>query len=343
MPNYFRISIICRIFAEKNIISMMNNLLLSIISPVYNVESYLDRCVQSILSQSYRDIELILIDDGSTDSSAGICDEWAAKDSRVVVVHQTNAGVSAARNTGLKIAQGDYLTFVDPDDFLAPDTYFVNMAYLQSHQEVDMLQYPYCNYINDEEALDYHRPAPALLSGAEDIFKNWWSGSPLEYVIWNKIYKRSLWKDVRFNVGHISEDTCLVPKFVNQAKAVYISNQGLYYYQRDRVDSYTYEYSFDKHLDLFYAHATIYDCFQMFPNMVTEKVLAFTRLYRRLITAKQTDSYADTKAAQNLITQNFPSWREIFTSHNTEKLWLSVAKILGCNLFMKLFLRYLNR
>ena len=133
MPNYFRISIICRIFAEKNIISMKNNLLLRIISPVYNVESYLDRCVQSILSQSYRDIELILIDDGSTDSSAGICDEWAAKDSRVVVVHQTNAGVSAARNAGLKIAQGYYLTFVDPDDFLAPNTYFLNMAYLQAH------------------------------------------------------------------------------------------------------------------------------------------------------------------------------------------------------------------
>lgn len=343
MPNYFRISIICRIFAEKNINSMMNNLLLSIISPVYNVESYLDRCVQSILSQSYRDIELILIDDGSTDSSAGICDEWAAKDSRVVVVHQTNAGVSAARNAGLKIAQGDYLTFVDPDDFLAPDTYFLNMAYLQAHQEVDMLQYPYCNYINDDEALDYHRPAPALLSGAEEIFKNWWSGSPLEYVIWNKIYKRSLWENVRFNVGHISEDTCLVPKFVNQAKAVCISDKGLYFYQRDRVDSYTYEYSFDKHLDLFYAHATIYDCFQMFPNMVTEKVLAFTRLYRRLITAKQTAPNADTKTAQELIVRSFPSWREIYTSHGTEKLWLSVAKTLGCNLFMRLFLRYLKR
>lgn len=322
---------------------MQNIPLLSIITPVYNVEAYLDRCVRSILSQSYRDIELILIDDGSTDGSAALCDEWAAKDSRVVVIHQKNAGVSAARNAGLKIAQGDYLTFVDPDDFLAPDTYSVNMIYLQAHQEVDMLQYPYCNYINANEAPDYHRPASALLSGAEEIFRNWWSGSPLEYVIWNKIYKRFLWKDVRFNVGHISEDTCLVPKFVNQAKAVYISDQGLYYYQRDRVDSYTYEYSFDKHLDLFYAHATIYECFQMFPDMVTEKVLAFTRLYRRLITAKQTDPNADTKAAQDLITKSFPSWKEIYTSHDTEKLWLSVAKSLGCNLFMKLFLRYLKR
>ena len=321
----------------------MKNPLLSIITPVYNVEAYLDRCVQSVLSQSYHDIELILIDDGSTDGSAGLCDEWAAKDSRIVVVHQKNAGVSAARNAGLKIAQGDYLTFVDPDDFLAPDTYSVNMTYLQAHQEVDMLQYPYCNYINDNEAPDFHRPASVLLSGAEEIFKNWWSGSPLEFTQCNKIYKRFLWNDVCFNIGHVSEDTCLVAIFAFKIKQAYISEQGLYYYQRNRKDSYTYNYSFDKHLDLFCAHAAIYECFQMFPDMVTEKVLAFTRLYRRLITAKQTNPYADTKAAQNLITQNFPSWREIFTSHNTEKLWLSLAKILGCNLFMKLFLRYLNR
>lgn len=321
----------------------MKTPLLSIITPVYNVEAYLDRCVQSILSQSYRNIELILIDDGSTDGSTGLCDKWAAKDSRVVVVHQTNAGVSAARNAGLKIARGDYLTFVDPDDFLAPDTYFLNMAYLQAHQEVDMLQYPYCNYISDDEALDYHRPAPALLSGAEEIFKNWWSGSPLEYVIWNKIYKRSLWENVRFNVGHISEDTCLVPKFVNQVKAVCISDQGLYYYQRNRMNSYTYgEYSFDKNIDLFYAHAAIYECFQMFPDMVTEKVLAFTRLYRRLITAKQTEPSADINAQLKLIKQFFPSWNDIFKSQDTEKLWLSVAKILGANLFIKMFLRYLK-
>lgn len=320
----------------------MNNPLLSIISPVYNVEAYLDRCVQSILSQSYRDIELILIDDGSQDGSSALCDNWAEKDSRVIVVHQKNAGVSSARNTGLQKAKGDYLTFVDPDDFLAPETYAPNMAYLIEHQEVDILQYPYCNYINEHNTLDYHRPAVALLKGAEEIFRNWWSGTPLEYVIWNKIYKRHLWDDVHFNVGHISEDTCLVPKFVKQANAVYISEQGLYYYQRERMESYTYEYSFDKHLDLFYAHAVIYDCFKVFPDMTTEKVQAFTRLYRRLIIAKQADPYADTRAAQQLISKMFPTWHEILTSQHTEKSWLAASKIIGSRLFTSLFLSYLS-
>ena len=319
------------------------NSLLSIITPVYNVASYLDRCVQSILTQSYRGIELIMIDDGSTDGSSALCDEWASKDNRVIVIHKENGGVSSARNTGLKVAKGEYLTFVDPDDFIAPDTYTINMEYLLSHQEVDILQFPYCHFISDDDVSNYHNPSTALFVGSKVIFKNWWSGSPLEYVIWNKIYKRILWNDVTFKVGHISEDTCLVPIFVNRAKSVYISENGLYYYQRERVASYTYgKYDFNKHLDLFYAHASIYECFNQFPDMVTEKVLAFTRLYRRLITAKQTEPSADISAPQELITHFFPSWYEILTSRNTKKLWLCSAKCLGTNLFVKLFLRYLK-
>ena len=93
------------------------NSLLSIITPVYNVEAYLDRCVKSILTQSYRNIEMILIDDGSTDGSSALCDKWAAEDSRVIVIHKANGGVSSARNAGLEVVKGEYLTFVDPDDF----------------------------------------------------------------------------------------------------------------------------------------------------------------------------------------------------------------------------------
>ena len=318
--------------------------LLSIISPVYNVESYLDRCIQSILTQSYYDIELILIDDGSTDGSSVLCDKWVVNDSRVKVIHKENGGVSSARNVGLMVAHGEYLTFVDPDDFLAPDTYAPNMEYLITHQEVDMLQYPYCHYVSDDDISNYHKPASELLAGAEQIFKNWWSGSPLEYVIWNKIYKRDLWDGVSFKVGHISEDTCLVPIFVNKAKLFYISDQGLYYYQRERKNSYTFgEYDFDKNLDLFYAHATIYECFKQFPNMQTEKVMAFTRLYRRLIAAKQVAPSSDIGMPQKLVKQFFPTWSEIIVSRGTEKIWLTIAKILGPNLFTNLFMRYLNR
>lgn len=322
----------------------MKHPLLSIIIPVFDVVDYLDRCVQSILTQSFSDFELMLIDDGSTDGSSSLCDEWAKKDSRVMVVHKKNGGVSSARNEGLSRVEGDYLSFVDPDDYLAPDTYAPAMNYLSSHPEVDMIQYPYCEFIeNVGLSGKVSKPSSCLLRGSRQIFENWWSGSPLEYVIWNKIYKRSLWRDVRFRVGHISEDTCLVPQFIPKMNVVYISDEGLYYYQRNRLDSYTYgDYTYDKHLDLFYAHAAIYDCFNWYPDMVTEKVLAFTRLYRRLITAKQTQPFADISAPLLFVKQGFPSWQEIWTSKGTEKVWLSIAKMLGTRLFAKLFVTYLN-
>jgi len=317
--------------------------LLSVIVPVYNVEAYLDRCVQSIVSQSYRNLELILIDDGSTDGSSALCDEWARKDSRVVVIHKANGGVSSARNAGLKVAKGIYLTFVDPDDYIAPDTYSLNMDIMLAHEEVDILQYPYCEISSDGHIYKEHRPQSVTLTGAEQIFRNWWSGTPVEYVIWNKIYKRCLWKDVSFRVGHISEDTILVAKFVNCANSFFISEQGIYFYQRDRVDSYTYEYSFDKHIDLFYAHSMIYSCFQQFPDMVNEKVLAFTRLFRRLITAKQASPDSDIAEPLSIVAQGYPSWGDIFASKSNDKLWLSAGKLLGPKLFVKLFLAYLKR
>jgi hypothetical protein len=134
-----------------------------------------------------------------------------------------------------------------------------------------------------------------------------------------------------------------VPLFVNRAKTFFISEQGLYYYQRARANSYTFNYSFDKHIDLFYAHAAIYECFVQFPDMVTEKVMAFTRLYRRLITAKQAEPSADISMQLEIINQKFPTWMEIFKSNNTDKIWLVVSKILGANLFVFLFLKYLKR
>ena len=321
---------------------MIDNPKLSVITPIYNVETYLNRCIESILSQSYRNLELILIDDGSTDNSLLLCKEWAKRDKRVVIMHKENGGVSSARNLGLKVVKGEYLTFVDPDDFIAPNTYSVNMNYLLEHYDVDILQYPYCHYVSNEEIINYHQPVETTFVGSEQIFRNWWSGSPLEYVIWNKIFKRHIWDNVSFEVGRTSEDTCLVSRFVKKAHVVYISEQGLYYYQRDRKDSLTYEYNFDKHIDLFHAHSAIYKCFDMFPNLVTEKVLAFTRLYRRLITAKETSPSADIQESLQFVDQNYPTWHEILLSRHTDKIWLSVAKILGTNLFVKMFLRYLK-
>lgn len=321
----------------------MNKPLLSIIMPVYNVLDYLNRSLQSILTQSFQDFELIIIDDGSTDGSMGLVGNYAHQDSRIRVFHQANAGVSAARNTALGLYEGRYLTFVDPDDFIAQDTYLENIRFLLANSDVDILQYPYCNYIDDVQDKDIHHVGSQMIIGGQQIFSSWWSGSPLEYVIWNKIYRREMWNGVTFNVGHISEDTGLAATFCQRASKVYISEKGMYYYQRNRADSYTYHYSFDKHIDLFNAHFAIFQLFKKYPSMTTEKVLAFTRLLRRLIQAKQECPTADVYIQHRQLSDIFPSIHEIIHSVNTEKLWLCSAKILGVKLFMKLFLLYLKR
>lgn len=116
--------------------------ILSVIVPVYNVEPYLSRCVDSILSQTFTNLELILVDDGSTDRSGAICDEGVIKDPRVKVFHELNAGVNTARNKGLNIAQGDYIAFVDGDDFIKPNTFSEAIELLEQNDEIDILQYP---------------------------------------------------------------------------------------------------------------------------------------------------------------------------------------------------------
>ena len=316
---------------------------LSIIMPVYNVKAYLDRSIRSILSQSYDNFELIIVDDGSTDGSSEIVDSYAKVDKRVKAIHQQNGGVSAARNAALQRINGRYLTFVDPDDFVAPDSYLDNMNFLFIHPDVDILQFPYCHYIDDAHETKIVNPHSQFFSGGKEIFIAWWSGIPLEYVIWNKIYRREMWQGVTFNVGHVSEDTGLAATFCQRARQVYISEKGMYYYQRNRADSYTYHYSFDKHIDLFNAHFSIYQLFGKYPEMTTEKVLAFTRLYRRLIQAKQECPQADVHLQQQQLASIFPSFGEIASSKHTEKLWLYIAKILGVKCFMKLFLIYLKR
>ena len=116
--------------------------MLSIIVPVYRMEAYLDRCVESILAQALDDWELILVDDGSPDRCPAMCDAWAQRDPHIRTIHKPNGGLSSARNAGLDTARGEYITFVDSDDALAPDTLRPNLDYLLCHPETDLVQYP---------------------------------------------------------------------------------------------------------------------------------------------------------------------------------------------------------
>lgn len=200
---------------------------LSIIIPVYCVEKSLDRCLQSIVQQSFTDWEAILVDDGSPDRCPAICDAWAKRDSRITVIHKANGGLSDARNTGIDIAKGDYITFVDSDDFIAPDTYLPLMQQLAKRPEIDILEYSLiCQYGSPQEK--------KIVFGNcayTDLRTYWLDGQAYQHsYACNKLFRRSLFDEVRFPKGTVFEDLHTLPLLLEHARLTVTTSLGLYYY-----------------------------------------------------------------------------------------------------------------
>ena len=197
---------------------------LSIIIPVYRVEATLNRCLKSIVSQNFRDFELILVDDGSPDNCPQMCDEWALRDQRIRVIHKENGGLSDARNAGLDVAKGEFVTFVDSDDFLAPETYEQTMP-LAGH--ADIVEYPFFWHYG---AKDQHvcQLDNCIYDDAADY---WLRGNAYEHTYaCNKLFRRTLFEDVRFPVGKVFEDAWTLPLLLRKARRVATCDKGLYYY-----------------------------------------------------------------------------------------------------------------
>lgn len=218
----------------KYTMSATENELVSIIVPVYNVEQQLDRCVASLDGQSYADIEIILVDDGSTDGSPAICDAWKKKEPRVKVVHQRNGGLSAARNTGVAQARGAWICFVDSDDYVDRE-YVLRMVDAQRRSGADLV----ISNIQTEDAQGVH------IDGGygEDALQKPETLTPLEclsrgitdtvYVVaWNKLYKRALWENVRFPQGKIHEDEFVFHRIAGQCSRIEVIPDRLYHYVR---------------------------------------------------------------------------------------------------------------
>lgn len=201
---------------------------LSIIIPVYRVEDTLDRCVESVLKQDYDDMEIILVDDGSPDNCPQKCDDWSRKDSRIRVIHKANGGLSDARNAGLDIAQGDYISFVDSDDFISLSTYGPLMNTLSRRPDIDILEYPVI--------VNFRSPKQHKLDFTEEtVYDNisdyWYKGQAyLHSYACNKIYRSSLFEEIRYPKGIVFEDIHTLPKLLKRANTIMTSGKGLYYY-----------------------------------------------------------------------------------------------------------------
>ena len=205
--------------------------LLSIIVPVYDVERYLPKCIDSILAQTFTDFELILVDDGSPDNCPALCDAAAAKDARIRVLHQKNGGLSAARNAGLDVARGEWIGFVDSDDYIAPEMYETLYKAVQS-TGADLAL---CDYVKVDETgalcTQTHVAVPQKsLTGRELLQKAYWT---TVQIACNKLYHRTIFAQLRYPVGKLNEDFFVIPEIcLNTQKAVVVPDVLYYYVQR---------------------------------------------------------------------------------------------------------------
>lgn len=199
---------------------------ISVIVPVYNVQPYLRRCLDSVVNQTFSDLEILLIDDGSTDKSGEICDEYARADNRIRVIHKQNAGISAARNTGIDIAAGRFIGFIDSDDYIAPDMY-EQLRNEIIKQNAGMAVCGVFDVYNDKPA-PFH--GEYKLCDSEQAMKVFLLGENYGCYAVDKLYKRELFNDLRFKQGIIIEDAQLMPKIVAECERVVFTGAAKYYY-----------------------------------------------------------------------------------------------------------------
>lgn len=200
--------------------------LLTVIVPVYNVEKYLDTCIKSIINQTYSNLEIILVDDGSKDDSGRICDKYAEKDKRIKVIHKENEGLSEARNLGIKLSKGDYITFVDSDDYIDERMYEILIHDLE-YYDVDIAT---CDYLRVE---DYSKKAEIsnevnIYDKKEALCKLLKNEEYKDYA-WNKVYKKKLFKDIWYPKGRVQEDVAVTYKLIINGNNISYNKSKLYF------------------------------------------------------------------------------------------------------------------
>lgn len=211
---------------------LYNEPMISVIVPVYNVEKYIRKCIESIIKQTYHNLEIILVDDGSTDNSGMICDDYAKRDKRIQVIHKKNEGLSDARNSGIKICKGDYIGFIDGDDWIAKDMYeFLYQTLTKYHADVAV-----CGHYlegddgvydseNAEGGLKVYNSREAVCAVVKD--------KEIHSYAWDKLYKKELFDGIRYPSGRYVQDIFTTYRvFINANKVVCNNQPKYYYYQR---------------------------------------------------------------------------------------------------------------
>lgn len=225
----------------------------SVIVPIYNVEQYLTHCIKTILQQSYKNLEIILVDDGSPDNCGKMCDEFAEQDRRIKVIHKQNGGLSDARNAGIDVATGDYITFIDSDDYVMPDM-IESLMNIIVKENTDIAQCKFVRSRNDFTDEQQHESSQSekFTVYFDDRMSAYLKDKKINTVAWGKIYKRSLFNGIKFPVGRLHEDVFTTYKLIHEAGSVAVTDYVGYVY-RINENSITTSNFFPKKLDSVYG------------------------------------------------------------------------------------------
>ena len=300
---------------------------LTVIIPVYKTEKTLNRCIESVLRNAVD--EIILVDDGSPDKCPKMCDNWAKRDSRVSVIHKENGGLSDARNEGLKHVRTKYVTFVDSDDEIAPDTYEPLTNFLTQNPHIDIIEYPVQLHIGrkDEHRLTFDDKIIDIgsLKQKKEI---WLNDLFVHSYAWNKIYKAKLFHDISFKKGALFEDVLIAPHLLRKANYYATSSKGLYLYHSNSTGI---TLNFSNLPQLLQAQLQI--CKEMDIDIMSKEA---DRLYLSLV-----NTYIDICRYTGIIT-SLPYRHISLSSALTfkERIKILMYNILGQKLFIKIFVLF---
>ena len=221
----------------------MNSALVSVIVPIYKVEPYLYRCIDSIINQTHKNLEIILIDDGSPDNCAQICNEYAAKDNRIIVIHKKNGGLSDARNAGLDICKGDYISFIDSDDWV-DEKYIEVLLGLAANKNADIAIAE--NIKTSCQTHKINKDVATKVFTSKEALLNLFCKKNIAFVVsWGKLYKKELFDDLRFPVGKYHEDEFTTYLLFYKSTSIAYTSQVLYYYFSRETSIMTTQHPYD--------------------------------------------------------------------------------------------------
>lgn len=307
----------------------MKEPLVSVIIPVYKVEKYLDKCVNSVINQTYRNLEIILVDDGSPDNCPAMCDEWAKKDCRIKVIHKKNGGSAKARNVALDIAKGEYIAFIDSDDMMNYDmiSTLFNVAF---EQNADIVE---CDYSTSEQVLNnnFEIGQIVIADSKKAILENI-RDAMFKQVIWNKLYKTSIIGKIRFVEGKVIDDEFWTYRVVgNATKLVHIQKE-LYFYRQQNESVMHQQYSL-KRLAGVEAHIERHKYIAInFPEILEQSLIQlwFDCRYHGQMALLYLNNEEKVEAfdyLRTLLIQHPLSYRIVLCQEPKEVLWLMIEKI----------------